>query len=102
MRVLEIKDDVDMAGLHWCMRPVLIAAERVYSALQAGLEVTSVTDGEHSPRSLHYYGLAIDLGVRGMEGSRRKRAVEMLQDKVGCGFQVLDEVDHIHIEWDPQ
>ena len=102
MRTLSIKDGVEMSGLHWCMRPVLLAAERVWSALQAELEITSALDGEHSPRSLHYYGLALDFGVKNMTGSKRKRAVQMLQNELGCAFQVIDGVDHIHVEWDPQ
>ncbi len=102
MSLLEIDSNVNMAGLHWCMRPVLLAAERVYTALQAPLRITSALDGEHSPRSLHYYGLAIDLGVRNMTGSKRKRAVEMLQKDVGCAFQVIDGTNYIHVEWDPQ
>jgi len=63
--------------------------------------VTSAHDGEHSPRSLHDDGLAIDLRVWGFTEAEAKRATAEIQQRLGKRWDVVYEGTHIHIEYDP-
>jgi RHS repeat-associated protein len=64
--------------------------------------VTFTTNGTHDdPDSLHYTGEAIDLRTRDLTDRQRRRAVERLREELGDDYDVVDEGDHIHVEYDP-
>jgi len=63
--------------------------------------VTYTTNGKHMPNSLHYGGDAIDLRTRDLSAHQIKEAVKQLREALGKKYQVIDEGDHIHIEYDP-
>lgn len=70
----------------------------VYSSINEHLTITSITDGEHMPKSLHYVGFALDI---------RKPTSEYdidydLRKCLGKEFDVVVEEDHIHIEYQPK
>ena len=71
--------------------------------LWAGREAdfTSIVDGKHSSKSLHYVGLACDLRHWYITEPDRPRFVEAIEDLLGDGYDVVPEVDHIHIEFQP-
>ena len=64
--------------------------------------VTYTTNGKHMNGSLHYVGLAVDLRTRDMTSSQRSATVSELKGALGTMFDILDEVDHIHVEYDPK
>lgn len=65
--------------------------------------VTSVKDGKHSARSLHYVGLAMDVRIWGLkEDADKVQAISELRDALGKDYDVVLEGDHIHIEYDPK
>lgn len=86
-------------------------ADKVYR-LSSGVElvVTALTDGEHKTTSLHYprnspdgLGRAADLRVLGLDAVGRALISDRLRNElVKFGFDVLDEGDHFHIEFDPK
>jgi len=63
--------------------------------------VTYTTNGRHSANSLHYSGNAVDLRTRDMTEEQRQQAVEDLRNELGDDYDVVDEGDHIHVEYDP-
>lgn len=63
--------------------------------------VTSAHDGTHSDDSLHDDGLAIDFRVWGFTDPQREAAATEIQRRLGKRWDVVDEVDHLHIEYDP-
>lgn len=67
---------------------------KLYKTSGLDLFVTSLRDGNHSDGSLHYDGLAFDIR-KGIEIYRIKLAL-------GGGWDVVEEVDHIHCEYDPK
>lgn len=69
-----------------------------------GLElfITSAADGVHMPGSRHYTGEAIDLRIRSVDADKRVVLRAALQSVLGSLFDVVLEVDHIHIEFDPR
>ena len=62
------------------------------------LVITSTYEGNHSPGSLHYANLAIDI--------RRPKGYALIRDQIkehlGDDYDVVAEKDHIHIEYDPK
>jgi len=64
--------------------------------------VTYTTNGDHTTAdSLHYSGDAIDLRTRDLTRDQRGQAADRLRDELGSDYDVVDEGDHIHIEYDP-
>ena len=63
--------------------------------------VTSTTGGVHSANSLHYSGNAIDLRVWDFTDTERADWAQRLRDALGNDYDVIDEGDHIHVEYDP-
>ena len=57
--------------------------------------ITCIRDGNHSPKSLHYIGNAVDF--RGHEEFSSFQIREVL----GKDFDVVPERTHIHVEYDP-
>ena len=71
------------------------------------LVVTSLRDGEHRAGSFHEIGRAVDLRMRCVSATHDAVYV-LTRDpvKAACAtvspyLQVIDEGDHIHIEYDP-
>ncbi|MDP2366408.1 MAG: hypothetical protein Q8M94_21860 [Ignavibacteria bacterium] len=60
--------------------------------------ITSTNEGSHSPGSLHYANLAVDVRLTGGYG----RVLPVLRERLGPGFDVVEEKDHLHIEYDPK
>ena len=58
--------------------------------------VTSCRDGMHGLGTLHHQGDAID--IRPLSGY----IVGDVEMCIGQGFDVVDERNHWHIEWDPK
>lgn len=65
------------------------------AVLFENLYITSIRDGNHSPGSLHYDGLAFDIRY----GNASK---EKMQAVLGTGWDVVFESNHIHCEYDPK
>ncbi len=63
--------------------------------------VTSTTGGTHSTDSLHYSGNAVDLRVWGLTDAERADWAQRIRDAIGNDYDVLNEGDHIHVEYDP-
>ena len=63
--------------------------------------ITSAKDGVHSPGSLHYVGLAVDIRTKDMkEISLSVKWLDKFLNVNGKKFDVVFEIDHIHIELD--
>jgi hypothetical protein len=71
------------------------------------LVVTSLRDGQHKAGSFHRIGRAVDLRPRCLSATRNAtyilvgRSVKDVCATVSRYFQVIEEGDHIHIEYDP-
>ena len=62
------------------------------------LHITSLREGNHSNGSLHYEGLAFDIG-RFTPSDRLP--MKMIKQVMGSNWDVIDEGHHIHFEYDP-
>lgn len=64
--------------------------------------ITCGRDGSHMRGSLHYVGRAVDLRTTDLDVPTRNHLVAELQQKLGADFDVVLEVDHLHLELDPK
>lgn len=68
---------------------------RVAKVNSKDLFITSIRDGNHSDGSLHYDGLAFDFRPG-------KAHMLVIKKALGKGWDVVDEGNHIHCEYDPK
>ena len=52
--------------------------------------------------SLHYSGAAIDVRTRDLQPADVQKIIARIKSCLGDDFDVLLEVDHIHIEFQPK
>ena len=94
-----LKPGVDIARLSRDVRRTLVKLDRIYSKNGDILVITSTYEGNHSPSSLHYSNNAIDIRLP----ARDKRAVvSEIKTTLGRNFDVIREINHIHVEYDPK
>jgi hypothetical protein len=81
----------------------LAIAARVYGWFGlADLVITSLRDGNHMAGSLHPRGYAADLRTSDVPPATRPAIAATLKAELGPAFDVVLEVDHIHVEFDPE
>jgi hypothetical protein len=68
-----------------------------YCSLQEAV-ITAGKDPGHSANSLHHVGLAIDLRTNDFA----QAYAHFLSLELGVGWDVVVEVDHVHVERDPK
>lgn len=64
------------------------------------LTLTSAMEGSHSAQSLHFQGLAVDLRTRDLSKAEILDRANQLLGRLGGGYDVIIEADHLHVEYD--
>jgi len=101
--MIRLKPGVSLAGIREVMRPVLIAAEKIWRDQSYGDPiVTSACEGEHSGASWHYYGKALDFRWPTLDKARQGVLASLLREKIGPKYDVVPEGSHLHVEYDPK
>lgn len=102
--MLFLKDSVSIKGIQPEMVLGLVICYSVWELYTHGIPfvVTSVSDGNHSPRSLHYRGFAADIRTRDIGPQLSASIVTLFKKSLGKDFDVVLESDHIHVEFDPK
>lgn len=62
--------------------------------------ITSLLDSVHSKNSRHYSGNAFDMRIWIYTERQIMLLMLELKSALGNGYDVINEGDHIHIEWD--
>ena len=104
--MLSLKETVSLIGLQPETGIGIAVAEGVYSAHGVPLVLTSVTDGKHrAVDTLHPKGYAFDCRLPSKystHGTINTDVFRSLQIELGPEWDVVLEVDHIHVEYDPK
>ena len=105
--MLRLKKGVSVAGLQTPMMVALATADASYQKHDRDCWLTSGVDGTHSPKSLHYVGLAVDLGVKTVDHIHPQVIADDIALALGEQYDVLYESHgtpnaHIHIEFQPK
>lgn len=94
-----LKLGVDISRLLPPIRKKLFLIERVHTVFfNDEMVVTSTYEGRHMSGSLHYANLAIDIRLAGVSAD----FVNSLKKKLGRDYDIINESNHIHIEYDPK
>ena len=101
--MIMIKPGVQLLGLSPQILLAIIVARQVYADRNIDTTtITSVTDSQHSPTSLHHVGHAVDLRTRNIPMPLRPAVAADLKRCLGAEYDVVLEDTHIHIEWQPK
>ena len=99
-RILAFKEGVSLVG----MQPeALVGIDGCLDMFhESGLvmTLTSCRDGTHGIYSHHFKGLAWDMRVWDLTG-RIEWMCKKLRKRLGADYQIINEEDHIHAEYDP-
>lgn len=63
---------------------------------------TSGLEGKHGRNSLHFAGLAFDIGRAGVPQVFQEKVRTDLAERLGDQFDVVEEGDHWHVEFQPE
>jgi hypothetical protein len=102
---LRLKSGVRLGGVRPEVVVALVITSTIFSESGDDLVVTSLSDGVHSTRSLHYSGAAFDCRIRHVQDveGRWEDLTRRIQVALGTDFQVILERKnaHIHVEYQP-
>jgi hypothetical protein len=99
---LALKPGARLHGLRPEMVVALLVAEGAFAQQGEACVVTTAANGHHRRGSLHYSGAAVDLRTRHLTGEQVQAVLGLLRSRLGADFDVVDEGDHIHLEWQPK
>lgn len=95
-----LKLGVDISRLSRNCRRGLNAVESAFAAWSLEPVITSTFEGTHSPSSLHYANEAFDIRI---PGKHEEKILDKIKKSLQPqGFDVVDEHNHWHIEYDPK
>lgn len=100
--MLRFKPEVRVFVFTEQITTVLYAATLWSARTRLDVEVNSIEDGPgvHMTSSLHYSGLALDLDTVGDKDADTRELAEYLRRALPPGYDVLFEIDHVHVEYD--
>jgi len=99
---MELKPGVRVFGIRPEIILALVIAEPIFVAEGVDLVVTSVIDGRHSRGSLHYAGAAVDIRTHNLSKKVVSRVHIRLREALGEDYDVVLEIDHLHLEFQPK
>ena len=99
---MKMKSTVDVFGMRPELLLAVVIADGIHDKLGYDCILTSARDGKHSLTSLHYAGAAVDLRTKHLSGNDALVVTEQIRDALTEDYDVLLEMDHIHIEYQPR
>lgn len=64
--------------------------------------ITSITDGKHMNGSLHYKGYGFDIRTNFLTSAQKSIFFDALKNHMDLEFDIVLEISHIHVEFDPK
>ena len=105
--MLRLKEGVKLHGLTPQALFGILVVMDVFRSYNRSPVITSLSEGEHSAKSLHYVGRAFDVRLPSTEGPPIDTEEEgcLFRDCRGClgaDWDSVKERTHWHFEWDPK
>jgi hypothetical protein len=99
---MQLKTSVTFHGITPEMLLGIIIVNSIFQKNNYELVITSITDSKHSLTSLHYVGNAIAIRISNIPPANIGFLINELKNSLGSNFDVVHEIDHIHIEYQPK
>ena len=100
---MKLKEGVRLKGLKPQTVLAMFICDAVYAKSGVELVITSVNDGQHMKTSKHYSGDAFDCRTRNISSKVIKDLIlHDLKAQLENDFDIVDEGDHFHVEYDPK
>jgi hypothetical protein len=96
-----LKQGVKIVNLKPQMILGIMIANEVYKAHSQELVITSCDDSKHGNGTLHGQGFACDFRTSFFLSGETERVANEIRAKCDDCFDVVNEIDHIHMEYDP-
>jgi len=101
--IVKFKPNVSMKYVHPKIGHAIDIARHVWELKNISeCVVTSMNDSTHSPTSLHYAGCAVDFRIWNVPELERDQIVVMLKSRLRDEYDIINEGDHYHVEWQPK
>lgn len=91
------KDTCRFDDLHGAIVLAVLRADALFAAQGVDCWITSVNDSTHMVGSKHYIGRAVDLRTKHVADPAP--IATALRSALGPQFTVIDEGDHIHVQF---
>jgi hypothetical protein len=99
---MTFKPGVKIGGIEPETVLAIMVMDDIYKSFGMHLVITSVTNGKHMKDSLHYKGYAFDCRTNNVSVPTQNLILAEAKKILDGEFDVLNEGDHIHIEYDPK
>lgn len=99
---MNLKKGVNCSGVNPEILLALLVADGIYQDFGYDMTVTSLKDGKHMMKSLHYVGKAADIRISNVRKMDTIHIFKALIEALTDDFDVVLEPTHIHIEYDPK
>lgn len=96
-----LKYDVKIQGVQPEIALIVPILKECFNKHDHELIITSVTRKSHMKNSLHYPGYAIDLASKNLDSTDTGKIFNDIVKQLSTQFDVIDENDHIHVEYQP-
>lgn len=107
--ILRVKPGVSLKEIKPQVLLGLLMFHSVAAKLFPGKEltVTSVSDSQHGPNSLHPKGYAVDIRSKNFSTEEKYKLLREATAALGAEFDLILEsegkpYEHFHLEWDPK
>ena len=94
-------NSVNLNNVHPKIYEAIGKVAYIYASYGSDLVITSARDSKHGGNSLHYVGKAFDIRVWNIDTDLIK-LTGFIASELGNEYDVVFEVNHIHIEYDPE
>lgn len=99
---MQLKQTVKLQKLNPQIIIAMMVMDSVYSEHGKDLVITAINDGQHMQGSKHYTGDAFDARTKYFTDQERKAVFVEIRERLPIDFDIVDEVDHFHVEYDPK
>ncbi len=99
---MKLKGGVSTRGLRNELLFALLVASEAFTKAGSELTITSAADGIHAYRSRHYDGAAFDFRIHHLSKELIDRIVAEIRSSLNADYDVVLEIDHGHVEYDPK
>jgi len=100
-RRVRLKEGVVVAGASPEILLAILIAIPIFSSYESDLVITSLVDGDHSPTSRHYIGMAVDFRIWYLK-DKVELAAQDLREALGSDYYVRLEQTHMHVSYKPR